>query len=144
MLIPEKSKLEEITKELQKIMLIQHWDIELEYVDKYKMKDLFSANNFDTIMMCERYRLRNEATIYINSDHLALETQWYESIVHELYHVVTGGMSDITDDLLDEIGAAEIIRRHKRECNETTVVNLAKIFINVYPATNFIKDSESV
>jgi len=135
-MLPNKEKLEEIVKELQKIMRIQDWDIEIEYIDKYKMKHLFDS--FDTAMLCERYRLRKEATIHVNVDHTALDEMWYESIVHELYHVVIGDITDMADDLMDELDVNEIVTRQKKQLSEIIVVNLAKVFSSIYPVTNFI------
>lgn len=138
-MLPNKFGLNKIVKSLQGLLRIQDWDIEIEYVDQYKMKHLFNVDHLDTSMLCERYRLRNEAIIYVNSDHSALDSDWYESIVHELYHIVTGDLSDIADDLIEEIDSPETIMRHKKQYYETTVVRLAKIFCCVYPVTNFDK-----
>jgi ubiquinone biosynthesis protein Coq4 len=136
-MMPDKVKLEEIIKELQKIMRIQDWDIEVVYTNQYEVKHLMKSDDLDTAMMCERYRLRKEARIYVNVDHSALPTHWYESIVHELYHIVTGEICDITDDLMDEINISETTRRQKKQSGEVMVVHLAKIFTSLCPVTNF-------
>ena len=145
--MPTKEQIETIIKKLQQIMRIQDWDISIEYISQYEMKHVFESYGLDTVMMCERNRLRKEAIIYINIDHLSLETDWYESIVHELYHIVVGGLSDISDDLMDEINVSETLKRSKIQLNEQLMVQLAKIFTNVYPVTNFdyiLKADESL
>jgi hypothetical protein len=139
-MLPNKVQMKVIVEHLQKVLHIQDVDITLNYVDQYKMKCLYNADNYDTAMMCERLRLRKEAVIYINVDHQCNETDWYDSIVHELYHIVDWDLSDLVDDLLDEIDSSEVLRRHKKEVNETMVVKLTKIFTNIYPVTNFIKE----
>jgi len=135
--MPTKEQIEQIIKELQQIMRIQDWDIEIEYTNQYEVKHLMNSDNLDTAMMCERYRLRKEARIFVNVDHLALPTDWYECIVHELYHIVTGEISDIADDLMDEANVSETTRRQGKQSNEVMVVHLAKIFASLYPVSNF-------
>jgi hypothetical protein len=135
--MPTKEQIEQIIKELQRIMRILDWDIGIEYTNQYEVKHLMNSDNLDTAMMCERYRLRKEARIYVNVDHLALPTDWYECIVHELYHIVTGEICDIADDLMDEINISETTRRQKKQSTEVMVVHLAKIFTSLYPVSNF-------
>jgi hypothetical protein len=135
--MPTKEQIEAIVKKLQQIMRIVDWDIEIIYTNQYEVKHLMNSDNLDTAMMCERYRLRREARIYVNVDHLALPTDWYESIVHELYHIVTGEICDIAEDLMDEIDISETTRRQEKQSNEVMVVHLAKIFISLYPVSNF-------
>jgi hypothetical protein len=135
--MPTKEQIEAIIRELRRIMRIMDWDIEIIYTNQYEVKHLMNSDNLDTAMMCERYRLRKEARIYVNVDHLALSTDWYESIVHELYHIVTGEICDIADDLMDEANVSETTRRQKKQFNEVMVVHLAKIFVSLYPISNF-------
>lgn len=135
--MPTKEQIEKIIIELQRIMRIVDWDIETIYTNQYEVKHLINADHLDTAMMCERYRLRKEARIYVNVDHAALPTDWYESIVHELYHIVTGEICDMADDLMDEINISETTKKQKKQSDEVMVVNLAKVFISLYPVSNF-------
>ena len=139
-MLPPKEKLEEIVKSLAKILRIQDWDISVKYISQYEMKHIFNSDNLDTAMMCERYRLRKEAVIYVNVDHTKLVDEWEESIVHELYHIVVADLSDMADDLMDEADSPTIVRRQKLQTVETTVVNLAKIFCSVYSVKELMKE----
>jgi len=139
-LLPSKEKLEEIVKALSKILRIQDWDISLDYISQYEMKHIFDSDNLDTAMMCERNRLRKEAVIHVNEDHTGLDEHWDESIVHELYHIVVGDISDMADDLMDEVDSPDIVRRQKLQFVESMVVNLAKIFCSVYSVKDLMKE----
>lgn len=139
-MLPPKEKLEEIVKSLAKILRIQDLDISVEYISQYEMKHIFDSDNLDTAMMCNRYRLRKEAVIYVNVDHTKLVDEWEESIVHELYHIVVADLSDMADDLMDEADSPTIVRRQKLQTVETTVVNLAKIFCSVYSVKELMKE----
>ena len=139
-MLPPKEKLEEIVKLLAKVLRVQDWDISVEYISQYEMKHIFNSDNLDTAMMCERYRLRKEAVIYVNVDHTKLVDEWEESIVHELYHIVLADLSDMADDLMDEADSPTIVRRRKLQAVETMVVNLAKIFCSVYSVKELMKE----
>lgn len=139
-MLPSKEKLEEIVKSLAKIMRIQNWDISVDYISQYEMKHIFDSDNLDTAMMCERNRLRKEAIIHVNQDHSALDEHWEESITHELYHIVVGDISDMADDLMDEIDSPTIVRRQKMQFVESMVVNLSKIFCSVYSVKDLLKE----
>jgi hypothetical protein len=141
-LLPSKEKLEEIVRELAKIMRIQDWDISLDYISQYEMKHIFNSDNLDTAMMCERHRLRKEAVIHVNEDHTGIDKHWEESIVHELYHIVVADISDMADDLMDELDSSSIVRRQKMQFVETTVVNLARIFTSVYSVKDLMKEDD--
>jgi len=141
-MLPPKEKLEEIVKSLAKILRIQDWDISLDYISQYEMKHIFNADNLDTAMMCERFRLRKEAVIHVNIDHTGLNEHWAESIVHELYHIVVADLSDMADDLMDEMDSPAIMKRQKIQTVETMVVNLAKIFCSVYSVKELLKEGK--
>ena len=143
-MLPSKEKLEEVVKSLAKILRVQDWDISVEYVSQYEMKHIFNSDNLDTAMMCERHRLRKEAIIHVNIDHTGLEEHWDESIVHELYHIVVADISDMADDLMDEIDSPSIVKRQKMQYVETMVVNLAKIFCSVYSVKELVKEGDAV
>ena len=139
-MIPSKERLEKIVNELAKILRILDWDISLDYISQYEMKHIFNSDNLDTAMMCERRRLRKEAVIHVNEDHTGLDEHWDESIVHELYHIVVADISDMADDLMDEMDAPAIVKRQKMQFVETMVVNLAKIFCSVYSIKDLTKE----
>ena len=142
-MLPSKETLEEIVKSLAKILRVQDWDISLDYISQYEMKHIFNSDNLDTAMMCERHRLRKEAIVHVNTDHTGLDEHWEESIVHELYHIVVADISDMADDLMDDIDSPSIVRRQKMQYVETMVVNLAKIFCSVYSVKDLMKEGIS-
>lgn len=139
MSLPSKLNMGKILKALSKLLRVQDWDIEFRYVDQYEMKHVAEADNLNFMMLCERFRLRKEALIYINVDHGLIDTGWYEGIVHELYHIVTGDICDMVDDLMDENDSSTITRRQKKQAMEVMVVNLAKIFVSVYDVKKIMK-----
>jgi hypothetical protein len=143
-MLPSSEKLDGVIKQLTKIMRIQDWDISLNYINQYEMKHIFNSDNLNTAMMCERHRLREEAIIHVNTDHAELDEHWEESIVHELYHIVIADMSDMADDLMDELDSPSIVRRQKMQYTETTVVSLAKIFCSVYSVKELLKEGNEI
>jgi hypothetical protein len=135
-MIPDKSKIEEIIKELQRILRIQDWDIMFEYCNSRKIIELTSGINY---ACCDGDMKLHKATIYINKDHEGID-EWYNSLVHELYHLVTRNLEYHMKALLDYI-KDETTETKERNClgiyYEQLVEDLAKGFVNACPVTNF-------
>lgn len=138
-MLPSQEKIEEIIKALAKIMRIQDWDIALEYCGDRRMEELSGGYNY---ACCERNLRLHYATIYINKDHSGVD-EWYETVVHELYHIVTNDWHYHAISLLDFI-SNEATRDKERNMltnyYEKTIEDMSRGFVNAYPVTNFIKD----
>jgi hypothetical protein len=134
--MPTKEQIEAIIKSLQPILRLTNWEIDFDYCDKYRVKDL--TGNEDVAV--------NSWDIKINYSHIHIRTdsnqtdEWYETLVHELFHLVTSDYRFHASSLLDYVDG-DIA--HTKESNmlsayyEQLVENLAKIFCTVYPVTNF-------
>jgi hypothetical protein len=135
-MIPDKNKIEEIIKSLQKILKIQDWDIDFDYSGERKMQELTDGHNY---ACCERNIRLHRATIYINKDHEGID-EWYPTLIHELYHIVTQGAHYHSKSLLDYI-TDETTRNKESEMFtnyfEQLIEDLAKGFANAYPVSNF-------
>lgn len=123
---PSKEKLEEIIKELAKIMRIQDWDIELKYLSAIEMYK--ETGDIETIADCTRDRPHLLATIrysYEADKTGEVVGGWYHTLVHEMFHIVIDGFDFDESDKLEK---------------EKLVNNLTRIFTSLYPSTNFIKE----
>lgn len=137
-MIPSKEKLTEITKELQKILRVQDWDIDVDVCSQEE----FEKNGYpDEQAHNTVVRLLNKSAIYINKD---ATDDWYKSLVHELMHLVfdpveqsgivaTGVTSGRVSKCIDDIYMVNM---------ERTVERVSQIFCSVYPVTNFIKEGD--
>jgi hypothetical protein len=140
-MIPNKEKIEEIIKELQKIMRVQDWDISFEYCNSRKMIELTDGINY---ACCDGNMKLHKAIIYINKDHEGIN-EWYSSLVHEIYHLVTRNSEYHAKALLDYITdeATRVKEKNSIEIyHEQMVEDLTRGFVNAYPITNFIKEGE--
>jgi len=125
-MVPNKEKLEEIIRSLQVIMRIQDWDIEFEYLSAVEMYN--AAGDITTIASCERDRAHLLALIRFNyeGDKTGdVVGGWYHTIVHEMFHIVV--------DVFDESDTSNLQK-------EKLINNLTRIFVSLYPVTNFIKE----
>ena len=140
-MIPSKEKIEEIIRELQRVMRIQDWDIDFDYCNSRKIMELTGEINY---ACCEGNMKLHKATIYINKDHEGIG-EWYSSLVHELYHLVTNNLEYHMKALLDYI-LEETTQTKERNCikiyHEQMVEDLTRGFVNAYPVTNFIKEGD--
>jgi hypothetical protein len=136
-MIPDKVKLEEIIRSLQVIMRIRDWDIDAEIVNQNEMKGLRRGETPQGTNHITRVLKR--CTIYINKD----DTEnWYQTLCHELMHVVT----DLI--LWQESHLYQFLPKAHREALDETfmtaleqsVDELSKMFVYLYPVTNFIKE----
>jgi hypothetical protein len=136
-MIPDKVKLEEIIKELQKIMRIQDWDIDIEVVSRIEMNGL--EKHFKTDGECDGI---NDINRSYKTSHIYIidkEEDWYWNLIHELIHLVNDELCDYTSQILDEKTLKEYEGMEDRNIQRHT-----KIFCKIYPVTNFIKEAENV
>jgi hypothetical protein len=125
--MPTKEQIEAIIKELQKIMRIQDWDIEVELISGLEMAKK-SDGELDTDGLCYRNLKRNYAMISINKE---ICDDWYYVLVHEMIH--------IPSTLLIATAEAYFNEKHSYFdiIYEQFTDNLARLFIALYPITNF-------
>lgn len=138
--LPPIEEMTRIVHHLQRVLRIQDWDIDVEYVDQYKIEHIMHET--DVVACCGRNRHRKEATISINVDHPEIKDGWYEAIAHELYHIVTGELYDLADDLIYELNSPQITRAQLTRTDELVVNTLAKTFVRIYPL-EFVKEEGS-
>jgi hypothetical protein len=137
-MIPSKEKIEEIIKELQKIMRIQDWCIAFDLLGNKEFAERYGEK--EQAYNCIN-RLLDYSYITINKD---ITSDWYVSLVHELIHLVC--------DPLETAGtmAYNMAAKNNQRCVEDvmkvsierSVERMAKIFCTVYPVTNFIKEGD--
>lgn len=128
--MPTKEQIEAIIIELQKIMRLQDWDIELKYLSATEM--FRETNDITTIADCTRSRAHHLATIRLNYE--ADKTGevvggWYRTLVHEMYHIMI--------DSFDYCVGFEEGNDGVSLAKERLVCDLARTFINIYPVKNF-------
>jgi hypothetical protein len=144
-MIPSKERIEEIIKELQKMLRIQDWDIGFKYVSEAEARDLYGED-------CSGGNLRRrnnaESQIIINQDNDRIKNEpdyWYHTLIHELYHIVTDDFIYTVDDVMPHV-KDEYLRQELNETKnvkyEHLVNKLAQGFVNAYPAANFIKEGD--
>jgi hypothetical protein len=138
--MPTKEQIEQIIKELQKILRIQDWDISFQYVSEAEARDLYSEDCSGGNL---RYRDRAESRIIINTDNSRIKDvpdYWYHTLVHELYHIVTDDFICIIDDIMPQV-RDEYVRKELNDTKnvkyEHLVNRLAQGFVNAYPVSNF-------
>lgn len=100
-MLPEKAEIEAKIKELQTIMRIQDWDIELEYCTALEMQK--ETDNERDLGYCRRNRKRMYAQIVINKEHPEAQKDWYGVLIHEMYHIVTDDFQYHVACLLDKM-----------------------------------------
>lgn len=136
-MLPTKEQIEAIIRELQKILNIQQWEITFYFCDKYKMKDMSSDES--NWAACKRNMQRNCAQIYLNTECDGL-SDWYDSIVHEMYHIVTQDWNYHSKALLDYVPEGAAYDKEENMLNiyyESSIDRLAQGFVNAYPVSNF-------
>jgi len=129
-MMPAKEQIEQIIKELQQIMRICDWDIELNYlsaVEMYKKTD-----DIHTIANCVRSRAHHLATI--NFCYEANKTGevvggWYNTIVHEMFHIFIDGF-DYAANLEFDHGDYSLPK-------ERLICDISRMFVSLYPVSNF-------
>lgn len=142
-MIPNKEKLEKIIKELQRIMRIQDWDIEVLTLTKAEMC-LKWGNEGEDLGHYSVNERRNYAEICFGKDAEENQQEWYNTIVHELIHIATIRYRTRQLEMLSHIDEKirNIIHENVTEAYESMVDNLTRCFCTIYPETNFIKECE--
>jgi hypothetical protein len=138
-MIPSKEKIEEIIKELQKIMRIQDWDISVSVLSR---EEFIKEHKSDEQAKIKISRYLNAAHIDINSD---TTSNWYKSLLHELIHLAFDPIEQagINACNLTSGNVSRCIDDDYTVAMERTVEKMAAIFNSVYPITNFIKEDDS-
>lgn len=142
-MLPSKEKLEIIKNSLAKIMRILDWDIDLSLITKLEMKE--ETGSKSDVACCMRNRKLKYAMISLNIDHVQINDDWYQAIVHEMYHIITDDWHYHATGLLDFIKDETANTNLDNTMNvyyERTMEVMSKGFVNAYPVTNFIKESE--
>ncbi len=129
--MPTKEQIEAIICELQKIMRLQDWDIELNYfsaIEMYKKTDVI-----ETIANCTRSRAHHLATIDFNYEMDKtgeVVGGWYNTLVHEMYHILVDGYDYTADLPKNDDGGISLVK-------ERLVCDLTRVFVTIFPVTNF-------
>jgi len=132
--MPTKEQIEQIIKELQKVLSLQDWAINLYLVSQYEMKDIMKADHYDHIGCCKRFPNQKNAQISLNIDHSKIEECWYPTVIHEMLHIHTCVLDDIVMNITDE-GSFE--RKHFFYESETLNCSIEHIITAIYPVSNF-------
>jgi len=138
--MPTKEQIEQIIKELQRILRIQDWDINFKYVTEAEARDIYGEDCSGGNL---RKRHSEESYIIINQDNDKVKNMpnyWYHTLVHELYHIVTDSFIYVVDDSRQFIPDEKARKEWKETTNvkyEELVNKLAKGFVNAYPISNF-------
>jgi hypothetical protein len=135
--MPTKEQIEAIIKELQRIMRLQDWDLFYNHCTKAEM--LLHTEASDNLGYYSVNIKRNCADIYLNIEAEDNQKEWYGSLVHELYHIVTISYRIRVLEMkpfLDEKYREEI-KRDSTDYYEQMVDNLTRIFVKLHPVTNF-------
>lgn len=144
-MLPDKSTLEKIIKELQPKMKIADWDIELKILTAAQMgkADL----DIDSLGASYRDMCRSEAIIRINKEddmHNDDTTEWYITLLHELDHVQSTEFIIYSRTLFDLLDVDEEKKKALQDHFDTLYEQLthkrAKTLAELYPVTNFIKE----
>jgi len=144
--MPTKEQIEQIIKLLQPILRLMNWEINFDYCDKYHIKDL--TNKTDSAACNESNLAINYSHIYISTD-TDKPDEWYNSLVHELFHLVTSDYRYHAVSMLDYVKDKTINSKEGNALNayyEQLVDSLSRIFCSAYPVSNFdhILKGESV
>jgi hypothetical protein len=136
-MLPPKEKIAAVVKEVQKILRIT--DIEVFYYHCSDAEMLKHTGDVKNLGYFDYNIRRNCVDIFLNADMADNEKEWYDTIVHELYHVVTMPYRNRVLEIfpfVDEKIRGEI-RRDNEDYYEAMVDNLTRIFCKIYPVTNF-------
>lgn len=137
-----------LTKELQQIMRIQDWDIVVHSVSALSMME--SGYNANTEGLCTRDRKHGDALIEINIDHRGnkeiftsdiYNDGWLSTLVHELFHIVIGGLVDQGDIILEHITDKTVNKALYDEFDirqEHLVNHLTKVMLSILPVEELL------
>jgi len=143
--MPDIEKLKEIIKKLQEIMRLQDWDIEIRLMNNREM-DSICKMDYIPGGYCSRNRYYKSANIYLNcEDKNIINGDWYNALVHEMFHIIIDSLDEFMDNTL-----FPIIEENKKDLmqdkydfeKEKVDCMFARLFVNAYPVTNFIKEDK--
>lgn len=139
-MLPSKESLDKILKQLQSVMRLQDWDIDIEVINDREMDSVAKQNNYIPGGHCLKNRYYKTATISINKDWDEINEEWYMVLVHELHHVQAEEMDNyfdnyilpcVKEDKKDEIETGNDFEKEKLNCR------LTREFCNAYSIDNF-------
>lgn len=138
-MIPEKSVVEKIIKELQKVMRIV--DIDIIYEPCTKAEMLLKTGEQNNVGYYSFNQRRNCALVYLNIEHDENKVEWYNTIVHELFHIQTMPYRSRQVELftfvdLDAEKEKEV-ERDVTDYYEGVIDSLARMFVGIYPLDKF-------
>lgn len=136
-MMPTKEQIEAIIRLLTPILRLSNREIDFDYCDQYCIKDLTGKDG--SVACCDSTLTINHAHIYLCSD-TNKPQDWYNSLVHELFHLVTSDYRYHAVMLLDYIVEEKANLKEKDVLcayYEQLVDSLAKIFCIAYPESNF-------
>lgn len=142
-MLPSKEKLEEIVGKLAKIMRVLDWKIDVSLIGKLEMKEESGSSN--DVACCMRNRKLKYALISLNVDHIQIQDDWYNAIIHEMYHIITDDWHYHATGILDFVKDETTNTNLDNTMNvyyERTMEVLASGFVNAYPVENFVNDKD--
>lgn len=116
-------KCEEFISEWQKILKIQDWTIKLCFISGEEMIDEMGSGDY--VASCDRELHNKYATIRINIEHSRVNEDIYNTLLHELLHIVTYEWQHFTEEAIYNNDYALKACKAKME---QTVESLAKSF----------------
>jgi hypothetical protein len=135
--MPTKEQIEQIIHELQKILRLSDWEFFYYHCsDAEMLKYTGSCDNLGHYSVNIK---RNCADIYINYEAKENEKEWYDSVAHELIHVLTIGYRNRELEMLPFIEEKyrKDIDRDSTDYYEQMVDSLTRVFVKLYPVSNF-------
>jgi hypothetical protein len=140
-MLPTQKILEQIVKELQKIMRLQDWDIETRVISRLEM--LAEQGEVNCCGVSIRDLHQKCAKILLNKDHEEMQASkdWYFTLIHEMYHINTTYLIDRAESVikclhnssLEDYTMSFLKQEYEKSMNE-----FAKIFTSLYPAEQFL------
>ena len=127
-------KVVKVAGELVKIMSLQDWTISIDILDKEEFIEAGGAEDeLGFNMYVPSYFLSD---ICINKEYVS---DWYETLVHELYHLKVRESIDFSKMLIQQHkGRTKKTYKDKiKELEERLVSQMTSIFVSVYPQSNF-------
>lgn len=146
-MLPPKEKIEEIIRELQKIMRVQDWDIELKILTSGQMQK--ETGDIDNIGEADRNIHTKSAVIRLNTeDEGGCFQGWYHTLIHEMKHIQTTEFIYLLGNLLDGAEMPEnikkVIKWQTNDYYEQWMNNCAREFVTAYPLSNFFPEEIKV
>lgn len=140
-MIPSKEKFEEIVKELQKIMRIQDWDIDVKLLTAKQMnEETGDHENLGEVMRNMRHKY---ALIRINAQDEDNDKEWYHTLVHELKHIQTTEFIYVFHKIFSNLEMPDNVRKVYKEQIEDLYeqwMNVcAREFVSLYPESRFFE-----